>query len=216
MVCGDCTLASGNTRDYATLLSALKPVREGGVPIHLALGNHDHRGRFRQALRPLVEQAGPPTLPDRQVGIVPSAFANWFLLDSLDQTNSVPGCLGPRQIAWMTGALDANPDKPALVFVHHPPGGKEAMTDAKSLMRALLPRRQVKAVFFGHTHEWKVSQLQGLHLVNLPPTSYVFHAKDPSGWVDARLTPGGAKLELRCLDPKHHRHAETHHLEWRA
>ena len=216
LVCGDCSLTRGDTRDYATLLSALQPVRKGGVPVHLALGNHDHRGRFRQALRPLLQEPGYREMTDRHVGVLASPHANWFLLDSLDHTNAIPGRLGSRQIAWLSSALDANPNKPALVFVHHPPGGEEALTDYRSLMAALLPRRQVKALFYGHTHFWSVSQYQGLHFINLPPVAYLFRKGDPNGWVDARLKPGGATLELRCLNPRHPRHAETHHLEWRV
>ena len=216
LVCGDCSLTSGNTDDYATLLSAIAPVRQGGVPVHLALGNHDHRGRFREALGPLFEESADRSIPDRHVGVVSSPYANWFLLDSLGRTNAIAGNLGSRQIAWLTATLDAHPDKPALIFVHHPPGGDESMADARPLMKALFPRRQVKAVFYGHTHCWGVHQYAGVHFVNLPPVSYLFRKGDPNGWVDARLTPGGATLELRCLNPKHPRHAETHHLEWRA
>jgi hypothetical protein len=90
------------------------------------------------------------------------------------------------------------------------------MIDSKPLMQALLPRRQVKALFYGHTHFWSVSQYNGLHFINLPPVAYLFRQGDPNGWVDAQVKPGGATLELRCINPKHPRHAETHHLEWRA
>ena len=79
----------------------------------------------------------------------------------------------------------------------------------------LLPRRQAKALFFGHTHDWTVREREGLHLVNLPPTAYVFFEGKPSGWVDLRLGEAGGVLELRCLDRNHRQHGERVELAWR-
>src|SRR4051794_39304306 len=56
---GDLALGTGESGDYGTLLNLLKPMREAGVPVHLGLGNHDHRDRFRAAL------------PDRERGVTP-------------------------------------------------------------------------------------------------------------------------------------------------
>ena len=78
------------------------------------------------------------------------------LLDSLIETRTTPGLLGDAQRAWLADALDANPDKPALILIHHQPGSigpnKKAsgLADAPQLFAILRPRRQVKAYFFGH------------------------------------------------------------------
>ena len=71
-------------------------------------------------------------------------------------------------------------------------------------------------MIFGHSHVWKVDQREGLHLVNLPPTAYVFAASSPNGWVDARVAADGMTLELRCLDPQHAQHGQRVELKWRA
>src|SRR5205814_6074627 len=44
---GDCAFNSGEQGDYARLTDLLEPLRLAEMPIHLALGNHDHRERFR-------------------------------------------------------------------------------------------------------------------------------------------------------------------------
>jgi predicted phosphodiesterase len=81
----------------------------------------------------------------------------------------------------------------------------------------LAPRHHVKLAVFGHTHDWRVSQHEsGIHLVNLPPTAYVFKTGRPSGWVRATLTADGAEFELRSLDPKHPEHAQVHGMKWRG
>jgi len=72
----------------------------------------------------------------------------------------------------------------------------------------LAPRKQVKALIFGHTHHWDLQQKEGLHLINLPAVSYPFKAGDPAGWVDLHLAEQGATLELRSLDPAHPAHGK--------
>ena len=85
-------------------------------------------------------------------------------------------------------------------------------------MEELLGRfRQIKAFIFGHTHDWHVStHASGVHLVNLPPTGYVFKPGRPNGWVRATLTRDGAEFELRSLDAQHPEHAQLAQLSWRA
>src|SRR5580658_1986640 len=46
LINGDLAYNSGEAADYAAILGLLRPMREHGLPIHLALGNHDHRQRF--------------------------------------------------------------------------------------------------------------------------------------------------------------------------
>ncbi|MFM9031369.1 MAG: metallophosphoesterase, partial [Opitutaceae bacterium] len=46
LVDGDLARNTGEAGDYATLARLIAPLREAGVPLWLALGNHDHRERF--------------------------------------------------------------------------------------------------------------------------------------------------------------------------
>lgn len=218
LVCGDCAYLTGETADYTVLIDLLKPLREAQVPVHLVLGNHDHRERFRAAL-PSDDAGEKAGLAERHVMIVPTPRANWFLLDSLDVTNKTPGVLGDAQRQWLAKALDAHADKPAIVMVHHTPDERPmtpGLVDTPALFETLLPRKHVKAIFFGHSHVWSVTQREGLHLVNLPPTAYVFDKKHPNGWVDATLAADGMRLRLHCLDKSHAANGQTHELKWRA
>ncbi len=213
---GDCTYNSGQTADYRHVANLLKPIRQGQMPVHLALGNHDNRERFWQALP--ADKATQKPLADRQVALLRTPRANWFVLDSLEVTLSTPGVLGRAQLDWLADALDANPDKPALVLVHHNPGltGNVGLKDTTALFAVIRPRKQVKAYIFGHTHFWNVWPDQsGIHLINLPPVSYVFQAGAPAGWVHALLEREGMQLELRCVDPTHKSHGQIHKLQWR-
>jgi Icc protein len=218
LVNGDLAFNTGETADYATLVEVIAPLRAAQIPLHLALGNHDHRERFWAALRDDATAARP--VADRQVAFLPAARANWFILDTLDQTNRTPGLLGEAQLAWLARELDAHADKPALVMTHHNPTldpAKVSIIDEAALYAVLRPRRQVKAHFFGHSHRWSVTADEsGLHRVNLPTTAYVFDTAQPAGWVSAQLAPRGMTLQLRCLDSARPEHGQTKELTWRT
>jgi len=181
------------------------------------LGNHDNRERFWQALP--EDRPSQPSLADRQAAVLRTPRANWFILDSLEETLATPGLLGQTQLDWLAGELDANRDKPALVLFHHNPGlsGNMGLKDTGAFFEVIRPRKQVKAYIFGHTHAWSVRQdRSGIHLVNLPPVAYVFQPDEPAGWVHAQLDKKGMRLELRCLDTTHKAHGQVHELPWRA
>jgi Icc protein len=216
-ITGDCAYNSGQVGDYALVVDLLEPIRAAQMPVHLALGNHDNRERFWEAFR--AEKAAPRPLADRQVALLRTPRANWFVLDSLETTLSTPGLLGQEQLGWLAGALDANPDPPALVLIHHNPGlsGNIGLKDTTALFEIIRPRKQVKAYIFGHTHAWNVGQDEsGIHLINLPPVGYVFSPGQPAGWVHATLERKGVQLELRCVDHDHKSHGQVTKLQWRA
>ena len=236
-VSGDCALLNGQTADYENFGSLIKPMRDAGVPMHLMMGNHDDRANFATALSGIN---APSPVEHRIVGIVESPLVNWFMLDSLDQTNKTPGWLREDQLTWLGKALDAHTDKPAIIVVHHnivplpekPPVetdatkaaletakqqiGKGGLQDAEELLAVLRPRKHAKACIFGHTHAWSVlREASGIHLINLPPTGYVFKQGMPNGWVHASLKKDSMTLQLNCVDPTHTQHHAKAELAWR-
>jgi len=221
LIIGDLALKDGQAGDYATFRDLLTPLRTAGLPLTLTLGNHDHRARFADALA----ERGERPAGGRIAAVVETPRANLFLLDTLDVTDHPPGRAGAEQIAWLAKALDARPNKPAIVFGHHdpilepPPPGKESwsLQDTADLFKVLEPRKQVKAYVYGHTHVWAVKpHASGIHLINLPPVAYVFQPGLPSGWVHATVRPDGLRLELRCLDKTHKAHGQVVDLTWRT
>jgi hypothetical protein len=217
LIAGDCAFREGHAADYAVLGELLKPIQQSGTAVHRVLGNHDHRENFWNAF-PGERAAAGAAVPGRHVAVVESARANWFLLDSLDQTNHTPGRLGPAQLQWLARALDARPDKPALIVAHHNIDFTARITgllDAGELLSLLARRKQVKAYFHGHTHCWDYQPMQGIHVVTLPTLVWVFNQSQPCGWVDASLRPDGMRLKLCALDPAHPAHGQVRDLRWR-
>ena len=107
-----------------------------------------------------------------------------------------PGVLGEAQLAWLAKVLDAQPDKPALVLAHHnpdPAAKTTGLTDTAALMDVLLPRKQVKAYFFGHTHCWSLGRQKDLHLVNVPAVAWLFDKTQPRGFITVQLRSGAQR-----------------------
>jgi 3',5'-cyclic-AMP phosphodiesterase len=217
IVNGDLALSTGLPGEYATFSGLIDPIRASDVPIHLSLGNHDQRDNFWKAFP--KEAAAQPPVAGRQVAFLPAARANWFLLDSLDVTNGTPGELGAAQLAWLAQQLAAHRDKPAIIIGHHNlthPGWTAGLKDSAAFAGLFEQHRHVKAYIFGHTHDWSIEQhASGVHLINLPPTGYVFKTGRPSGWVRTLLAVDSMEIELRSLDPKHPEHGKVQQLKWR-
>jgi len=214
---GDLAFKTGQPEDYEAFGKLIEPLRVL-APVHLLLGNHDQRDVFWKAFPLNATQI--EAVPEKQVAILNSTHANLFLLDSLEVTGARPGRLGTAQLEWLTHELETHPDKPALVVGHHHLdllGEIGGLKDTSQFAKLLTKHRQVKAYIYGHTHNWHLSQHeQGVFLVNLPPTAYVFEPGRPSGWVRATLAPDGAAFELRSLAQRHSEHAQVKKLSWRA
>ncbi len=217
IVNGDLAFKEGLPAEYAGFGTIFQPVRTL-APVHLTLGNHDERENFWNAFP--HDTLKQKTVPQKQTGFFTTPYANWFLLDTLAITNSAPGELGAEQLDWLAQALAAHPRRPAIIVCHHNlqfGAVTTGLRDTSALMDLLVPQPHVKAVIYGHTHDWHITQHEsGIHLINLPPTAFPFHDKRPCGWVRGTLAKDGAEFELRCLDQKHPEHAQIKTLKWRA
>lgn len=220
IVNGDCAYLRGLSKDYANFAGLVRPLGEAGVPLHLTMGNHDRRETLYKALA--AQRPDNPPVESKHVSVIESPRANWFLLDSLFQTNVVTGELGAAQLKWLAAALDKRADKPAIVMAHHNPqfeppsnnGRWSGMKDAAALFDLLESRKQVQAYVFGHTHNWRIGRRNGLHMVNLPPVAYVFNDAKPNGWVQVQLRPDGMQLQLHAHDHNHPQHGQKVELKW--
>jgi len=231
MINGDCAYLDGKSDDYQTLGTLIGPVYDTGIPIHITLGNHDERARIQEGLGMVfgasninaenLEGTGRAPIADKLASRLRSSFCDWYLLDSLEITNKTPGSVGPEQLAWLDACLSASPKRNALVMVHHNPqlpgtGKVTGLQDSGALLALLVRHRQVKALFFGHTHVAKTTEVEGLHLVNLPACAYRFSAEQPTGWTSAIVGPRGCSLTLFDTEKNHPLHGCEVRLEWRV
>ena len=218
LINGDLAHNTGEMTDYAALVDGLKPIREAGLPVHLNMGNHDNREHFWNAIAP---EESNKVIESKHVSIIETPAANWIMMDSLEKTNNTPGLIGDAQLKWLGTTLDSMKDKPCMVMVHHNPKLDvvvkiDGLKESKELMKILLPRKQVKALIFGHTHKWFHLPIDGMHLLNLPPVAYPFVKTDVSGWIDCTMKEDAATLKLNAIDPKHPQHGDMLELKYRS
>jgi 3',5'-cyclic AMP phosphodiesterase CpdA len=212
VVCGDVARLEGRVDDYRELKALLAPLA-AVAPLYFALGNHDDRASFRRVF------ADPPGWPapveGKHVTVIEHAALRVVLLDSLLYVNQVAGLLGKAQRQWLAAWLPTVGDRPAVVFVHHPPTDDDGdLLDGDRLFEILRANRHVKALVHGHAHVWRLGRRDGLHVVGLPALGYNFDDTQPVGWVDARLGADGASLTLRAVAGNRAEDAKTTVLEW--
>lgn len=219
---GDLALNSGLPDDYTHFAKLIAPLHEAGIPVHLSMGNHDDRDVFYQVLT--AEKPATAAVASKHVGVVQTARANLFLLDSLKARMVAQGLLGDEQLAWLAKALDTHANKPALVFAHHNPrlGGEEkhfpgGLEDSEPLWELLVARPQVKAYIHGHIHHRNFFHHRGIHILNTPATSYVSNPKESTtGWTMATLSATGGSFTTHTHLPEHEWNGAKVDLQWRT
>lgn len=220
LIDGDLALGDGQKGDYRTILSLLKPLTDRGIPIHLALGNHDNRDNFREVLASSeqLKSGKIVALESHHTTDVTIAGIRFIVLDSLQRPNYTPGALGEAQRAWLRQALTQQPELPTVIFVHHDPSleMKRSLEDTPQLYEIIVPKSQVKALVFGHTHVWNPGQQhEGIRLINIPAVAYNFTPVQPQGWSKFVPLQGGATLTLNTLDKNHSANGRPVLLNWR-
>jgi len=162
VVTGDLT-HDGETASYQRLKSLL-----AGSPLklHLLLGNHDHRGRFRSTF------VDHPADESGFVQYVADAGGHRLVMLDTSEPGTHAGHLCEKRLAWLSDRLhDARRDAmPVLLFMHHNPVAVGIWaadvlnliddTGIRNLLRQ--NRDTVRHIFFGHTHYSLSGALEGI------------------------------------------------------
>ncbi len=208
---GDVARLAGESADYQQVKELLAPLAQQ-TPVHMTMGNHDDRKNFYEAFadtKTLVE--------DKYVHVIETSPVRMILLDSLLYVNKVVGLLGEMQRSWLEMFLDTAQPKPTLIFVHHTLGDRDSdLQDVDRMFAIIRPHPSVKAVLYGHSHQYQYGLREGIHLINLPAVGYNFSDDQPVGWLDTKLTEQGGDFTLRTFGGNQANDGQTIHLDWRT
>ena len=214
IVTGDLARLTGQTEDYENFKGLMLPL-VGRRPIYLALGNHDDRGNFLDVFESLADRN--PTVKGKHIVTVDAGCARFILLDSLFATDQTAGLLGKAQRTWLERYLQTCDDKPVLLFFHHSLRDDDGdLLDIPRLFDLIKPIPKVKALVFGHSHEYGFSDFEGIHLINLPAVGYNFTDDQPVGWVEAQLTRSGVTFRLHAVGGHRPSDGRMERLSWRS
>jgi len=212
-IAGDLARLEGKLGDYANLKKLLGPVAER-TPVFMALGNHDNRENFLRVFNKIAGERQPAS--GKHVVVVNKPPIRLIILDSLFYVNKAPGLLGRAQRRWLQDYLKKCDDTPTILCFHHTLGdGDGDLLDVPRLFDIIKPIRKVKAILYGHSHEYGFSEFEGIHLVNLPAVGYNFSDTEPVGWVEARLTAKGGDFTLHVLAGNKEKDGSVKKLAWR-
>lgn len=212
LICGDAARLTGEVGDYTALKELLSPLAEE-VPVYIGLGNHDHRDNFYSVFDPVP--TGRQDLRGKHVSVIERPAVRLIVLDSLLYVDRVAGLLGKAQREWLAEYLRKADDRATVLLVHHTLGdGDGDLLDVDRLFNLIGQHGKVKAIFYGHSHVWGMTERSGVHLVNLPAVGYNFRDQDPVGWVEAEFTAERVRLTLRAVGGNVSEDGRQHELEW--
>ena len=162
----------GGVDEYDRLREILAPLP---MPVFLIPGNHDDRRNLAAAF------SSHAYLP-RDGGFVQYTVEDWPLrLVALDTL--IPGASGGRlcaeRLAWLEARLAEAPERPTLVFMHHPPfaTGIAAMDELglegiDELAAVIRRHPQVERMACGHLHRTIVRRFAGTVACTCPATAH--------------------------------------------
>ncbi len=214
LINGDLARLVGEVADYDALKLALAELATKG-PIYLSMGNHDNRDNFYKTFDHTAGER--QKLTDKHVLVVDYPAFRLIILDSLFSVSKTGGLLGKAQRDWLANYLKISNGKPIVIFVHHTLGeGDNELLDVEHLFDITVPRRQVKAIIYGHSHAYEFTRHEDLHLINIPAVGYNFADSEPVGWVNALFSAKGAEFTLNSFGGNQKENGKTTSLLWRT
>lgn len=214
LAAGDIT-AEAEPVDLRTARSMLDRFGDRQADWFLARGNHDraHEGEAYASCRAGRWQGNDCFVDEFFPDDEPTWFANEVLglrvvgLDTYDKagSGSDAGAMSAEQLAWFRETVEADPDRPTVVFGHHPlvvEGSPYPVTDGSTLDAAQVATttelyRDNPGVFLhhaGHTHRNKRSDLPGAPGVVHQEVAAV--KEYPGGFTLLRVHEGGYALNF--------------------
>lgn len=152
------TVQTGQPEEYEHLKDMLAPL---DAPLYLVPGNRDDNRALRTAFS---DHDNLPSVGDQLHYVVEDHEVRLVAMDSTDYGERKGVFCSERQ-AWLDKVLSEQPDRPTLLFIHHPPfdiadhyiGGYRRNEEATALTEIVSRYQQVQGLLCGHVH-WPVDE----------------------------------------------------------
>lgn len=186
LISGDLT-HNGTSSSYQKLKKSFTDV---DTKIYAIPGNHDDKNNLSLAFS--TELQNSFQLDDWQI----------ITLDSV-QINKVSGLLNDEQLLFLDEAISTSNAKYIIICLHHPivsMGGdwddELSLENPEDLFKVVERHSRVKAILWGHAHQSKVFERNGVSLISCPSTALQFNGPDKIGYNHYTLHSNG-KIECK-------------------
>lgn len=175
---------SGSAAEYRRLREQLTPLV---MPVYMIPGNHDERGLL---CAEFSDHFYLPRPGQKVRYVIEYLDARLIALDTA-VSGEDGGALDADQLDWLETTLAAEPNKQALVFMHHPPlnTGIRYMDEialdqpsSEQLARIIERHPQVARITCGHVHRGMLAHWHGTTVSICPSTAFQYG-------LDLRATP---------------------------
>jgi 3',5'-cyclic AMP phosphodiesterase CpdA len=171
LVTGDLT-DKGRPEEYRHLRTLLAPLT---MPVYVIPGNHDERGALRDAFR------DHDYLP--QDGEFLHYAIDQYPLRLIGLDTVVPGLGGgmlcDERLRWLEARLAETPEKPTVIFMHHPPFKTGiaimdfiGLADADAFGEIVAKHPQVERILCGHLHRAIQARFRGTLASTCPGSAH--------------------------------------------
>ena len=163
----------GRREEYAALRDLLAPLE---APIYLIPGNHDVAPHLREAFGDHGYLAGE----DEFVSYVVDRYPLRLIGFDSTLSDAHNGAICSKRLAWLRSRLEEAPERPTLLFMHHPPfrtgiwwmDGIGIIEGVDGLRDLLDAHPQVQRIVCGHLHRPIQASLGRTPVSVCPSTSY--------------------------------------------
>lgn len=142
------------------------------VPLHVTLGNHDHRPTFLAAFDPAC--AAETGCIDFVLDLKGTRV---IVLDS-SEPDVVAGVLSQVQLAWLRARLEEARERPVIVAVHHHandlslPVDRIKLEPADAFVAALREHPDIRQIIAGHVHLTSIGVWHGVPFTTIAGGHY--------------------------------------------
>jgi len=164
----------GREEDYRRVKKLLDDLP---IPYYIVVGNHDSRAGLRKVFS---EHSYLLTGQDFIQYTVENTPVRIIALDTL-AVGSHRGLIDEERIRWLDRELSDQPDRPTVVFMHHPPfetgmpyPDSLGLDGTEELGRVISRYRNIEAVISGHTHRDSVVRWKGTVAYVTPSSSFSY------------------------------------------
>ncbi|WP_299380570.1 phosphodiesterase [uncultured Kiloniella sp.] len=185
----------GNIEDYERAKKLLDTM---GLPYFVIPGNHDSRESLRRLFQSDRYLPSQDTFLHYTVEQYPLRL---LMLDSLE-VGAHHGMICDERLHWLNDKLSADPKRPTLIFMHHPPADlhlpyQDSMRcfNGKKLAQIIANHDQVLGVACGHTHRDSVANWAKTVLFVTPSATFSYGLEmQPVNDITPRFEPACIRL----------------------